>query len=681
MSSQLPSQSDVVDPRFAELLKPIKDLTQNWEVPLAELLSDYIDDLQTLTITFDDGKTSVNFAQAALLLQGTAAVYSKKVEFLWQMVMKTLDMLSSKKVGEERDEGESGEVGPRGRKKNSVDMTREFELLVTELGRNIDVKNEEESTESRKNALKFIYVTPRQLIEKEGSEQKSTKVNLYTGVTQGKWDLLAGKEDFRINSQYVAQTGGLGEELNVDNQYLNLVQDDTIPSDSLSSGSLGHDHDVDDAPPFPAGPNQSEHDLSHESVRAAAQSIASPTSECLATAPPTAPASPQNTTPQNTTPEPLFDPWAPLDPYEQVCTPKPMKRGKVTRLPPSLSNKRKSAKHLPPVSEYLIEEMSASLYNPALLPNVAPVFYDLAAQEINRRREREKELRREKIAERPDIRREIFGEEDGQDLHEQYDDYVPDDVADDSPDRFFDFDLPNPHVGGDIGSVVAEDIPIDDEITGDTDSYEGLVARRVAQFVSQSQEFLRSTELARRVANWHEMIGPRLDRVEGRKAFDVHAYGSKILNSFSRSKAIPFSGVVKGLKGEEVARYFLSTLMLANTENVEISTAPGSDLQMGMDNVMLTLLSTTRHHHQLAEFQAVSQSGEWGDSGIGERTARSDSESPTTSAGSSPVDVHDARQKQKRSGVEASNNATDDREEEFRVPDPPRSKKGRGKKT
>ena len=96
------------------------------------------------------------------------------------------------------------------------------------------------------------------------------------------------------------------------------------------------------------------------------------------------------------------------------------------------------------------------------------------------------------------------------------------------------------------------------EITGDTDSYADLVARRVVQFVRQSQEFLKSSDPDRRatVENWHAMIMPRLDTVEEKKAFDVHAYGTKILNCHSRSKAISFSEVVKELnvKGEEVAR-------------------------------------------------------------------------------------------------------------------------------
>lgn len=93
--------SSVVDVRFAELLKPIKDLTVNWSVPLAKYLEDYYEELHDLQINLDDHTAKVNFAEAALFLQGTASVYSKKVEFLWQNVLKMLDLLASKKALEE----------------------------------------------------------------------------------------------------------------------------------------------------------------------------------------------------------------------------------------------------------------------------------------------------------------------------------------------------------------------------------------------------------------------------------------------------------------------------------------------------------------------------------------------------------------------------------------------------
>merc|ERR1719509_730425 len=113
-------------------------------------------------------------------------------------------------------------------------MTREFELLVADLGKNIDVKNEEESLEDRKNALNFIYITPRQLIEKEGSEQKAVKVNLFMGL---KFDLMGSKEDFRINSQYVGGSGKLGDDLTTDDREANMSMS-ACGDDSMDMGDF-----------------------------------------------------------------------------------------------------------------------------------------------------------------------------------------------------------------------------------------------------------------------------------------------------------------------------------------------------------------------------------------------------------------------------------------------------------
>ena len=123
--------------------------------------------------------------------------------------------------------------------------------------------------------------------------------------------------------------------------------------------------------------------------------------------------------------------------------------------------------------------------------------------------------------------------------------------------------------------------------------------------------------------------------------------------------------------------------MLANTENIEISTAAGTDNQMGMDNVMLSLLSTSRHHHQLAEFQAVSQSGS--DSGIANTPGGSeDGDTPDSGAGPTPHNARQRRSKKEtpRSVYESTDDMGDvvrDSEGEFVIPEPPTAK-GRGRK-
>ena len=60
---------------------------------------------------------------------------------------------------------------------------------------------------------------------------------------------------------------------------------------------------------------------------------------------------------------------------------------------------------------------------------------------------------------------------------------------------------------------------------------------------------------------------------------------------------ITFNELAQGKEKEEVARYFLSSLMLANTYNIGIKNA--TEEVLVMDQVEMTLLSTTRHHENM----------------------------------------------------------------------------------
>ncbi|KAG2506921.1 hypothetical protein BBO99_00009344 [Phytophthora kernoviae] len=93
--------------RLQHLLQPIRDLSKNWNIDLASELEEYMDKLDTLSIAFDpedaESGTSfnkdtdngvMNFAEAALLIQGTSVIYSRKVEYLHALVYQTLAHLS-----------------------------------------------------------------------------------------------------------------------------------------------------------------------------------------------------------------------------------------------------------------------------------------------------------------------------------------------------------------------------------------------------------------------------------------------------------------------------------------------------------------------------------------------------------------------------------------------------------
>ena len=85
------------------------DLAQNWNIDVAHDLEEYLDELADVEISFDGGKTSLNFAQAALLIQGSACIYSRKVEYLYTLIYRTLDMITTQsrrgKVGRRQATG------------------------------------------------------------------------------------------------------------------------------------------------------------------------------------------------------------------------------------------------------------------------------------------------------------------------------------------------------------------------------------------------------------------------------------------------------------------------------------------------------------------------------------------------------------------------------------------------
>uniref|UniRef100_A0A8C3ABW5 Condensin-2 complex subunit H2 n=1 Tax=Cyclopterus lumpus TaxID=8103 RepID=A0A8C3ABW5_CYCLU len=87
---------EFTESRFPHLLQPIRELTKNWEIDVASELNDYLEELDTMCITFDGGKTRLNFAEAALLIQGSACIYSKKVELLHSLVYQTLEYINDR---------------------------------------------------------------------------------------------------------------------------------------------------------------------------------------------------------------------------------------------------------------------------------------------------------------------------------------------------------------------------------------------------------------------------------------------------------------------------------------------------------------------------------------------------------------------------------------------------------
>ena len=48
---------------------PSSDLADNWNIDVAAELEEYLEDLESVMISFDGGKSNLNFAEAALMIQ------------------------------------------------------------------------------------------------------------------------------------------------------------------------------------------------------------------------------------------------------------------------------------------------------------------------------------------------------------------------------------------------------------------------------------------------------------------------------------------------------------------------------------------------------------------------------------------------------------------------------------
>ena len=470
-----------------------------------------------------------------------------------------IDMLHSKKGGDADGTEEGGEGGGAGgrRKRRCVDMTAEFEDLEAVVAKNIDLKGDTETLEERQASLNFIQVTPRQLIEK-GETTGSIRVNLYTGVAASKWDLLAAKEDFRLNSQFVSATGCLGEDLTSDGVYVALQPEtmrlgeareearrlSEVATKAQSENAMSQEG-LDDIPEEHMdeyGDAVDVHEISeHIEGQEAPKRITEDFVSSLQEAPAEKVTPPRLRRTASLPQPPVVDPWTPLD-INAPSTPRPIGKGKTVRLPPSILRKHAEAKgrrakevpQLPSIQDFLVTEMTSQMFT--LPPGIPPCFYDLAAEEALRRKNIEKErmkvatLRRERVGSRRGV-----GEEeergggvdqnleeggDSEDLFDSDDVHggeVDDDVEEvgeviEPPGiNVDDWDEVNAHLGGEIGAavvgteedeggveVIANYVHVGTflhQLEQVEEAYEDMVARRVAEYVAQGRQHLLSSAL------------------------------------------------------------------------------------------------------------------------------------------------------------------------------------------
>ncbi|KIZ05577.1 hypothetical protein MNEG_2384 [Monoraphidium neglectum] len=139
-------------------------------------------------------------------------------------------------------------------------------------------------------------------------------------------------------------------------------------------------------------------------------------------------------------------------------------------------------------------------------------------------------------------------------------------------------------------------------------SYEELCRAHIEKLIAAAAAQQVQSDLQVRVSTWRQRIDPVLSAEEDRSAFDIHTYGGTILKRLGgedaavaapeEEEAVPFGRVVTCDNPFEVARMFAAMLQLVNNRNVELCR---SDVENPSQPFGLQLLTTDRHHENMDE--------------------------------------------------------------------------------
>ncbi|XP_063782722.1 condensin-2 complex subunit H2 isoform X2 [Pseudophryne corroboree] len=609
--------------RFTHLLQPIRDLTKNWEVDVAAQLGEYLEELDQICISFDGGKTTMNFAEAALLIQGSACIYSKKVEYLYTLVYQALDFISNKKRDKQPTSVGTDGVDKDANFPNNNNDDEEF-LSLDDISdpkkTNVDLKKDQNP-----NLVNIVPLTPMALVPPEEVEKKNNP------LCSRKGEVLASRKDFRMNT-CTPHAGGAfmlelammsptqfhqnmqrmeeaslypgvknGEQENNENQeencnvpvpVLNFSDDNAPPMDNGDDGGfvpLEDHHEADDAEMEPA-----EH-IARRQMQTEERGYVLRQRE-------------EKKIPVADIQNNLSNPWRCLDPFES-CEEKPFKRGKHYTLPHGVidelsSNKRK--RRIPSKLQDFSKWLTSAYLDGRKHTNSrrkGPTFADLEVLYWQHAKERLATQRLLQKRMRPQSGKvaELLADDDPlTNMDEEREaDYLDHDDCPDLSDHE-DFGLNVPASLREEQTCAIEPLDLQDQL-----SYEELVRRNVEFFIANSQKYAQETVLSLRVREWEDKMGPQLQEQEEREAYDIHDYGDRLVSQFNQvGEWRSFASLMAHRQPYEVCRYMLASLQLANDYTVEVSQKPG--LQEGLDTMSLRLLSQQKAHERFKTYTAPS---------------------------------------------------------------------------
>ncbi|VDK65649.1 unnamed protein product [Onchocerca ochengi] len=198
---------DELSTRYAFLLQPIRDLQKNWDIDISHLLEEFVERIRELSDHSGSEDVGIgregkfNFAEAAILIQGSTMVYGKKVEYVHGLARDFYEQLRDKKISQKRNSDMENV-------EDDVDeITQEpddpCELIQFTNLRSVDWKTLMLKSEAKPPPL--LPQIPISLMPLADFEK--TNVPLYS--SRNLKELIGKKDDFIINTGFIHKSGAL----------------------------------------------------------------------------------------------------------------------------------------------------------------------------------------------------------------------------------------------------------------------------------------------------------------------------------------------------------------------------------------------------------------------------------------------------------------------------------------
>ncbi|XP_031737049.1 condensin-2 complex subunit H2 [Cucumis sativus] len=537
-----------------DMLQPERDLRLNWEVDLAQNLERYL--LQICSGEFQcEDENTVNFAEAALLLQGSIQVYSRKVEYLYSLVLRALEFISERRQPDHL-EGTSIEAEQNGSRK--IDE-HENNLYWVSGDVPVDPKNTLESTKEDVQ-LNQTVKAPTNLVILEG-------------------DCLDPSDNGELDSYLLATASNIFQDFII----LDLCDVKTLESSTNRSPSTRR-----------SGGNMRRSLFSKTEGDHATQSPI--VNYSFVHDPPVCHMDVGNSEPEDSNgSEEDDDLWKPLNPHESGNLKiKPFKKVKAFK-----QNYKKSGKHESLTALFPMEKLHG------------PVSQEFAHiwEEQNHESKAHKEFKsvlRNSLINEDHKSCDSLSDMEDDNIDNGFEDAMPDvnqpDIGDPN-NHFMDEATCFENEKHDAAAHFDNGEAYEPEFPDSRSSLEDLCRSHLDALLASIAETEKQTEMATRVSTWKQNIEHNLEEQDKHHSFDIHEYGQAILEKLSSDPDIgglmPFSAVVKGQETYTVARSFSALLQLVNNGDVELEKNGVDGESICYTNVNPFHIRLVRHEKQV----------------------------------------------------------------------------------